>query len=105
MVGKKKFSDKATKEQVEKTLGETKKNVITQKIYVGPNLLGLPKYTVVKDGFTQHIKDLFEKCPEIENLFVSIVDMAMTEKRVKTSGTLEQRYYKKINEFKNGKDE
>lgn len=72
---------------------------ITQKIYVGPNVLGLPTYTVVETGFTPHIKSFIEKCPEIEKLFVSILEMAEVESRTKVKGTLENRYFNAIREF------
>lgn len=72
---------------------------ITQKIYVGPNILGLPRYTVVETGFTAHINGFIEKCPEIEKLFVPIANMAEVENRTKVKGTLENRYFNAIREF------
>lgn len=72
---------------------------ITQKIYVGPNILGLPKYTVVETTFTPHINSFIEKCPEIEKLFVPILEMAEVESRTKVKGTLENRYFNTIREF------
>lgn len=72
---------------------------ITQKIYVGPNILGLPKYTVVETTFTPHINSFIEKCPEIEKLFVPILEMAEVENRTKVKGTLENRYFNTIREF------
>lgn len=72
---------------------------ITQKIYVGPNILGLPRYTVVEEDFTAHIKGFIKKCPEIEKLFVPIAEMTEVENRTKVKGTLENRYFNEILEF------
>lgn len=72
---------------------------ITQKIYVGPNILGLPTYTVIESDFTPHIESFIEKCPYIEKLFVPIAKMSVVESRTKVKGTLENRYFNAINEF------
>ncbi|MGG2114010.1 hypothetical protein ABFY60_26875 [Lysinibacillus pakistanensis] len=72
---------------------------ITQKIYVGPNILGLPTYTVIETDFTPHIESFIEKCPDIEKLFVPIAEMSVVESRTKVKGTLENRYFNAINEF------
>lgn len=72
---------------------------ITQKIYVGPNILGLPRYTVVEEDFTAHIKSFIKKCPEIEKLFVPIAEMTEVENRTKVKGTLENRYFNEILKF------
>lgn len=93
-----KYIGKVTPEQVEKAFSDSK---IPQKIYVGPNLLGLPTYTVVETELTDHIKRFVEKCGEIEKLFVPISEMANIEKRIKEKGTLEHRYYQKIMQYKN----
>ena len=92
----------ATAEQVEKVIENVvaSEPVVTQKIYVGPNLLGLPTYTVVESDFTEHINGFIEKCPEIEKLFVPIAEMANTEQRAKIKGTLEHRHYQKVMAFK-----
>lgn len=96
---------KATPELVGKALNPVQetaeKPVIKQKIYVGPNIVGLPTYTVIESGFTDHIKGFVEKCPEIGKLFVPIFDMANVEKRAKEKGTLEHRHYQKVVVFKN----
>ena len=75
---------------------------LTQRIYVGPNLLALPTYTVVEAEFTPHHKELIEKCPSIGELFVPIADMANVESRAKTKGTLEHRHYNKVIAYRNG---
>lgn len=78
--------------------------VIPQKIYVGPNLLGLPKYTVIESEFTPHIKTFIADCPAVEKLFVPIAEMANTEQRLQTKGTLEYRHYHNVLDFiANGK--
>lgn len=73
--------------------------VIKQRIYVGPNILGLPTYTVIESDFTAHINGFIEKCPEIGKLFVPISAMANTEKRAKEKGTLEHRHFQKVIAF------
>lgn len=94
-----------TEEHVEKVF-DTRGAALTQKIYVGPNLLGLPKYTVIETEFTEHIKKVIKECPDIGKLFVPIPDMAETEKRLKEKGTREHRYNQNIAHYKlNGKDE
>lgn len=92
---------KVTPEQVTKVMKTEEKPVITQKIYVGPNLLGLPTYTVIENEFTEHIKNFIKDCTEVGKLFVPIAEMANTENRVKEKGTLEHRHYQKIMAFKN----
>ncbi|MGR7908408.1 hypothetical protein ACU64V_03360 [Lysinibacillus capsici] len=107
---------KATTEQVADaiesalpTVAEEKnaihKETVSQKIFMGPNLLGLPKYTLVESIKVPHIQSFIKDCPEIEKLFVAIDEMAETEIRVKQKGTLEHRYYNKVAEFRAGKGE
>ena len=72
---------------------------VPQKIYVGPNLLGLPKYTVVESIKVPHVQKFIEDCAAIEKLFVAIGEMAETESRAKQKGTLEHRHYNKVVEF------
>lgn len=72
---------------------------VPQKIYIGPNLLGLPKYTVVESIEVPHIQSFIKDCPEIENLFVAIDAMAEAEVRIQQKGTLEHRYYNKVFDF------
>lgn len=90
-----------TAEQVGQTIELVieKPEVITQKIYVGPNILGLAKYSVIENEFTAHIKGFIEKCPSIEKLFVPILEMTETETRAKEKGTLEYRHYQNVVAF------
>ncbi|MDM5233376.1 hypothetical protein [Lysinibacillus pakistanensis] len=77
---------------------------VPQKIYVGPNLLGLPRYTVVESIEVPHIQTFIKDCSEIEKLFVAIDKIAETEARIQQKGTLEHRYYNKVfNFFRPGK--
>ena len=78
---------------------------LTQRIYVGPNLLELPTYTVVEAEFTAHHKEIIEKCPSIGKLVIPIADMANVESRAKTKGTLENRHYNKVIAYRNGEVE
>lgn len=82
---------------------EVHKEKVPQKIYVGPNMLGLPKYTVVESVKTPHIQNFIKECPEVEKLFVAIEKMPETESRIKQKGTLEHRHFNKVVEFKAGK--
>lgn len=79
------------------------KEKVPQKIYVGPNRLGLPKYTVVESIEVPHVQNFIKECPEIAHLFVEIDKMAETEVRVKQKGTLEHRYYNVVAQFTPGK--
>lgn len=97
---------KATPGEVAKAVGSATpvhKEKVPQKIYVGPNLLGLPKYTVVESVKTPHIQSFIKDCAEIEKLFIPIEKMAETESRISQKGTLEYRDYNKALEFKVGK--
>lgn len=97
---------KATPGEVAKVVGSVApvhKEKISQKVYVGPNLLGLPKYTVVESIKVPHIQSFIKDCAEIEKLFVPIDKMAETESRIIQKGTLEYRDYNKVAEFKVGK--
>lgn len=69
------------------------------RIYIGPNLLPMIRYTVIADEIPVHIKDLIDKCPAIEKLIVDVKDMAQKEKNISKKGTLEHRYYQEIVEF------
>lgn len=90
----------ATAVQIATAIGQHIKSVIPQKIYVGPNILGLPTYTVMEKEFTGHIKSFISECPAIEKLFVPILEMATTENRIKTKGTLENHHFQTILAFK-----
>lgn len=98
------YTDGGEVEQPKSAIIEDQEKVIpakdiTQKIYVGPNILGLPTYTVIETDFTPHIKSFIEKCPDIQKLFVPIAEMSVVESRTKVKGTLENRYFNAINEF------
>lgn len=98
------YTDGGEVEQPKSAIIEDQEKVIpakdiTQKIYVGPNILGLPTYTVIETDFTPHIESFIEKCPDIEKLFVPIAEMSVVESRTKVKGTLENRYFNAINEF------
>lgn len=94
-----------------KAVGETlvaiaeSKKEIKQKIYVGPSIPGLAQYTVIETDFTQHLKNIIGKCPDVKKLFVHIDAMAETEARINQKGTLEYRNFSKVLAFKNGKGE
>jgi len=78
------------------------KEEVKQLIYVGPNLLGLTKYTVVESLKVPNLQKFIKDCPEIKKLIVPIKEMAEIEARIKQKGTLEHRYFNKVYEFKAG---
>lgn len=107
---KKKAIAKVAKKDKEVIVMEEIKEVeefkeLTQRIYVGPNLLELQKYTVVEEKFTPHIEGLIKKCPAVGKLFVKIEEMAYVESRVKEKGTLEHRHYNNVIAYGSGKGE
>ena len=73
----------------------TKKNQAGRLIYVGPPHKGgkLLKYQVFIGGLPTHIDDVFEKCPQIKNLFVPIAELAAAEKDIAKAGTPMHKYY------------
>ncbi|WP_293726878.1 hypothetical protein [uncultured Phascolarctobacterium sp.] len=74
----------------------TKKNQAGRLIYVGPPHKGgkLLKYQVFIGGLPTHIDDVFEKCPQIKNLFVPIAELAAAEKDIAKAGTPMHKYYR-----------
>ena len=94
-----------TAEQVAKAVATrtpVHKEKVSQLIYVGPNLLGLPKYTVVESLKVPNLQKFIKDCPDIEKLIVPIKEMSEIEARIKQKGTLEHRYFNKVSEFKAG---
>lgn len=79
------------------------KEKLPQKIYVGPNIPGLPKYTVVESLEIPHVQNIIKDCAAVEKLFIPIEKMAEVEVRVATKGTLEHRHLNKVIEFINAK--
>jgi len=71
------------------------------RIYIGPNLLEMIKYTVLANEVPAHIKALIEKCPAVEKLIVDIKDIAEKESKIVKKGTLEHRYYQEVIEYAN----
>ena len=72
-----------------------------QLIYIGPNVPGgmLQRYQVFRGGKPEHLKDLFEKCPELQGLFVQVTDLAVAEKALGTAGTVENTLYRETAKF------
>lgn len=65
-------------------------------IYVGPPYKGgkLQKYQVFIGGLPTHIGEVFEKCPQIKNLFVPVGNLAEAEKAIAKAGTPLNKYYR-----------
>ncbi|ARD47576.1 hypothetical protein [Sporosarcina sp. P33] len=91
----------------EKKLAEKNEGAVelTQRIYVGPNMPELPKYTVVEDGYTPHIEGIIGRCPAVDKMFVKIPDMNRVETRSAEAGTRQHRDYNLIVKYMTGKDE
>ena len=72
-----------------------------QLIYIGPNVPGgmLQRYQVFRGGKPEHLKDLFEKCPELQGLFVQVTDLAVVEKALGEAGTVENTLYRETAKF------
>jgi len=62
-----------------------------RRIYIGPNIPGgtLIRYQVFKGDLPPHCEDLFQKIPEVKELFVDVAALAAAERRVETPGTKE----------------
>ena len=67
---------------------------IVKYIYIGPNIKGgkLIKYTIYK-GMPEYYKDLFEKMPELRQLFVPLSYLAAAEREAALVGTPKNKYY------------
>ena len=72
-----------------------------QLIYVGPNVPGgvLQRYQVFRGGKPEHLKDLFEKCPALQGLFVPVIDLTVAEKALGIAGTVENTLYRETAKF------
>ena len=72
-----------------------------QLIYIGPNVPGgiLQRYQVFRGGKPEHLKDLFEKCPALQGLFVQVTDLAVAEQALGTAGTVENTLYRETAKF------
>ena len=99
---------KATTDAVGKVLKEvatTVKKGVKQKIYVGPSLPGLTKYTVVESLEVPYVKALVKEREILKKLFVPITRLADFEKRAQLKGTLEHRYYNQATQKTEKKEE
>ena len=72
-----------------------------QIIYAGPNLPGgvLQRYTVFKGGTPAHIKQIIEKCPAIQGLFVSVDKFAVTEQSISVAGSAENALFGQVVDY------
>lgn len=91
-----------TKEDVKVNSAEVSKP--EQLIYIGPSLLEITTYTVVKNGYPSHIQGLIKNCPSVQKLFVPVDKFTSLEPKTKQKGTLEYRYYNDVIDYiKNGR--
>ena len=63
--------------------------------YVGPNVPSgiLHRFQVFKGGLPPYCKDLFERIPEIKELFVPVEELESTRRKIEESGTNEARLF------------
>ena len=63
--------------------------------YVGPNVPGgiLHRFQVFKGGLPPYCKDVFEKIPEIKELFVPIEGLEAIRRKIEEPGTNEARLF------------
>ena len=64
-------------------------------IYVGPNVPGgiLQRYQVFKGGLPPYCGSLFEKVPEIKELFIPVEGLEAIRKKIQEPGTNEARLF------------
>lgn len=69
-----------------------------QLIYIGPNIPGgvLHRYSVYRGGISEHLKDLFDKCPAVRSLFVPVAQLATAEKSLSSMGSAEHTLYREV---------
>lgn len=91
-----------TKQKNKNGKGKQSTTEVAQRIYIGPNLLGLITYTVVEKELPTHIQSFIDECAEIGKLFVPLALFTVAERKVKEKGSLEHRYYQKVLAFKEG---
>jgi len=88
------------KEEVVNQITPTAENSkIEKKIYIGPHLVQLPKYTVIAEGLPKHIEAVIEKCPAIKKLLVPIKKLAEAEQKANQKGSLEYRNVQEVLSF------
>jgi hypothetical protein len=71
------------------------RNTLVRLAYVGPNVPGgiLQRFQVFKGGLPPYCKDLFERVPEIKELFVPVEALEATRKKIEEPGTNEARIF------------
>lgn len=69
-----------------------------QVIYIGPSFWRgrLPANTVFRSGIPEHLKDLREKYPELDDLIVPIAEHMTRVAKIKQPGTAEHIAYKAL---------
>ena len=67
----------------------------TRLVYVGPNIPGgiLQRFQVFKGGLPPHAKELFDKVPEVRELFVPVRDLESMRRKIEEPGTNEARLF------------
>ena len=67
----------------------------TRLIYAGPNIPGgiLHRFQVFKGGLPPYCKDLFEKIPEIKELFIPVEYLEVARQKIEEPGSNEARLF------------
>ncbi len=82
---------------------KNKKERKTPVIYVGNSIQNvLKKYSVFINGIpyqNTEIKNMIEKCTELEKLFIPVHELNEWEKRAKQKGTLEYMHLQNVNDY------
>lgn len=67
-------------------------------IYVGPNIPGGVLWTgqVFKGGYPPHLAELFERHPEVKELFVPVATLSEVQKKIRTAGSNEWRLFETV---------
>ncbi|MGG1442094.1 hypothetical protein ABE354_08545 [Brevibacillus laterosporus] len=71
---------------------------IEQLIYIGPNIPGgrLVQNTVFRDGIPEHLNDLKEKHPQLNDLFVPVTQFIEAQAQIQRPGTTEYQAYQAL---------
>lgn len=77
------------------TTGEAPSKKSDRLIYIGPNVPGgiLHRWQVFKGGLPPYCEDIFQRVPEIKELFVAVEKLNLARERLEEPGSNEARLY------------
>lgn len=88
---------KAKKKTTEAAVKEKKDPPL---IYCGPNLPGLSRYTVLKNGIPANIESIIKECPAVKSLIVPTGDLSAVIKAVEQVGTAYELWFKEVMSYR-----